>query len=171
MLSLTWSSKCDQQVEPPSSQSVPNSIRHPNKDTSYRSSPLKPTEVNQQEHLAPTMGPDKTWSHPHSRLSILRDEKHEASTIGIWKKWGPHLETNHGGHEGSQLGKWRIWTRARASSRRSQGKARTAMSRNPSWPRALTGSPYGIEWGLSNNYGRACTSEWGVAQDQRGAVE
>jgi len=32
--------------------------------------PINSSEVNRQEHLSPTMGLDKTWSHPHLRLSF-----------------------------------------------------------------------------------------------------
>jgi len=145
MFSLTWSSECDQQVEPSLSQSIPSSVPHPSKDTSDRSSLLNPIE--------------------HSWLSILCDEKHEVSTVGIWRKQGPRLAKNHGGHEGSLGGKRRISTRAWANSRRSQGRARKTTSRRPSWPRAPLGSPYGRDWGLLNNYRGAFTSQRGTMEE------
>ena len=114
------------------------------------------------------MGFDKTWSHPYLWLSIPRNEKNEARTDGIWRKRSPFLARNHGRHEGSLGGKRRISVRAGVNSRRSQGRARMTTSRSPSWQRAPSGSPYGRDWGLPNNYGGACTSQWGVAQDQRG---
>ena len=146
---------------------------------SARSSLPSPTEVNWREHLAPTVGLDKTWSHhPHLRLRIPRDEKHEAKTVGIWRKWGPCLATIYGGHEGPLGGKRRILTWARADSRGSQGRARMVASWSSSRPRApLRGNaiesrlPYGKNQGLSNNYGGARTSQWEVTQDQRGTVE
>ena len=57
----------------------------PSGDKLKRSSTRRLTEVSQREHLAPTVGLDKTWSHPYSQLSILHNEKHEASTVGIWR--------------------------------------------------------------------------------------
>jgi len=81
-------------------------------------------EVNRQEHLALTVGPDKTWSHQHLQLSTLRDEKHEARTVGIWRNRGPNLATNYGDHEGILGGKRGILSRVGASLRRSPGITR-----------------------------------------------
>ena len=77
---------------------------------------------------------------------------------------GPHLATNNGG-------KRRISKRAWANSRRGQGSVRTTTSGGPSWPKTSLGTPCGWDRVLSNDYGGACTGQWRVAQDQRGAAE
>ncbi len=147
-------------------------------DKSKRSSPQRPTKVSRREHLAPTMGSDKTWSHPHLRLSLLP----------WWETQGKNRWDLKVARPPPSNKLWRSWGFSRRQTKNidaskanlggSQGQAIMTTSRSPSRPRtpsrgnAVESSlPYGRDWGLSNNYGGARTSQWGVVQDQRGVAE
>ena len=69
MLSLIWPLKCDQQVEPPLPQQ--SGIPEQQLETKQKRGLPIQTVWGQREHLAHTVGHNKTWSHPHFRLSLL----------------------------------------------------------------------------------------------------
>ena len=127
-------------------------------DKSKRSSPQRPTEVSRREHLAPTMGSDKTWSHPHLRLSLLP----------WWETQGKNRWDLKVARPPPSNKLWRSWGFSRRQTKNidaskanlggSQGQAIMTTSRSPSRPRTPSrgnafkpGSPHGRDWGLLNS--------------------
>ena len=170
MLSLTWLSECDQQVEPPLSQRSVVLV-HQEDTNQKRSSLSSPTKVNRQEQLAPTVGPDKTLSHPHLWLSLLTWWGTQEKTRRDLKETMPRLTATHGHHDGSSRGEWGAQTRVRVDPRISQGRAGEATSGSPSWARTSTGFSIGRNRCLLDRYGGARANEWGVVQNQWGVTQ
>ena len=69
--------------------------------------PKAVVRVNRREHLAPTVGPGKTWSHPQLCLSFLTWWGTRGWSTRIRKEQGPHLAANHGDHESPPMSKRR----------------------------------------------------------------